>query len=207
MLRNVFVLLLGFPGVGKLTIARELGRQLPARVIDNHWINNPVLALLDDDGYGTLPEAVWEQTARVRQAILDTIATLCDPGASFIFTNAGIQGDARSVASYHQVKDAADRRQALFLPVRLVCDEEELVRRVASPERRDRLKSVDTEAARLRSRTAAVLDPGHPDGLTLDVTRSSAAESARSIYDRLVSVTVPDPNRNDVGKILHTSGN
>jgi hypothetical protein len=189
MLRNVFILLLGFPGVGKLTIARDLGRRLPARVIDNHWVNNPVLALLDDDGFGKLPEAVWEQTARVRQAILDTIATLCDPAANFIFTNAGIHGDARSVASYHQMKDAADRRQAHFLPVRLVCDEDELVRRVASLERRDRLKSVDAEAARLRYRTAAVLDPEHPDGLTLDVTGSSAAESAQSIYDRLVNMT------------------
>jgi hypothetical protein len=188
MLRNVLVLLLGFPGVGKLTIARELGQRIPARVIDNHWINNPVLALLNNDGHGTLPEAVWDQTAKVRQAVLDTIATLCDPAASFIFTNAGIHGDARSVASYHQVKDAADRRRARFLPVRLVCDEDELVRRVVSPQRRDRLKSIDVEAARLRCRTAAVLDPEHPDGLTLDVTRASAAESAQSIYARLVDL-------------------
>jgi hypothetical protein len=77
--------------------------------------------------------------------------------------------------------DAADRRQAHFLPVRLVRDEDELVRR-------DRLKSVDAEAARLRYRTAAVLDPEHPDGLTLDVTGSSAAESAQSIFDQLVNM-------------------
>lgn len=192
MLQNVLVLLLGFPGVGKLTIARELGLRLPARVVDNHWINNPVLRLLDDDGYGKLPDAVWEQTAKVRQAILDTIATLCDPGANFVFTNAGVHGDPRSVASYRQVKDAADRRQAIFLPVRLVCDEAELVRRISSPERRERLKSIDAAAARLRCRTAAVLDPRHPEGITLDVTGSTAAESARSIHDHLVNLA-PTP--------------
>lgn len=58
MVQNVFVLLLGFPGVGKLTIARELGMARPARVIDNHWINNPILGLLADDGRSKLPEAV-----------------------------------------------------------------------------------------------------------------------------------------------------
>lgn len=72
MVENVFVLLLGFPGVGKLTIARELGTALSGQVIDNHWINNPILALLADDGRRTLPDAVWEQTAKVRQAVLDT---------------------------------------------------------------------------------------------------------------------------------------
>lgn len=190
MLQNVLVLLLGFPGVGKLTIARELGPMLPARVIDNHWISNPVLGLLDDDGHGPLPDAVWDQTARIRQAVLETIATLCHPTASFIFTNAGLQGDQRSIASYRQVKGAADRRRACFLPVRLVCDEAELVRRVVSPERRARLKSIDAEAARRRSRTAAVLDPGHPDTLTLDVTAASAADSARAIYRRVADLSV-----------------
>lgn len=185
MVQNVFVLLLGFPGVGKLTIARELGAALPGRVIDNHWVNNPILALLSDDGRTTLPDAVWEQTAKVRQAVLDTIATLCPPAANFIFTNAGIQGDERSLASYRQMKAASDRRRALFVPVRLLCDEAELVRRVISPGRRDRLKSIDPDATRHRSRTAAVLDPRHPNSLTIDVTAISAGEAAKRIHEHV----------------------
>ncbi|MGO7427595.1 chloramphenicol phosphotransferase, partial [Rhizobium ruizarguesonis] len=46
---SVFVLLLGFPGVGKLTIARELGSLISAKIVDNHWFNNPILRLLDED--------------------------------------------------------------------------------------------------------------------------------------------------------------
>lgn len=182
MVQNVFVLLLGFPGVGKLTIAQELGAALPAQVVDNHWINNPILALLADDGLGKLPDTVWEQTAKVRQAVLDTIATLCAPHANFILTNAGIQDDARSLASYEQLKHASDRRRALFVPVRLLCDEDELVRRVTSPSRRDRLKSIDPEAARQRSRMATVLDPKHSNSLTIDVTAASADEATKTIH-------------------------
>jgi len=188
LVQNVFVLLLGFPGVGKLTIARELGAALPGRVIDNHWINNPILALLDDDGRSTLPDAVWEQTAKIRQAVLDTVATLCHPTANFIFTNSGIQGDARSLASYRQMKDASDRRGALFVPVRLLCDEAELIRRVVSPGRRERLKSTDPESARRRGRTATVLEPKHPTGLTLDVTGMSKEESAKRIHEHIADL-------------------
>ncbi|WP_192254612.1 chloramphenicol phosphotransferase [Mesorhizobium caraganae] len=185
-MENVFVLLLGFPGVGKLTIARELGSLLPARVVDNHWINNPILALLDDDGRGPLPDAVWEHTAKIRQAVLDTVTTLCDPSGNFIFTHSGIQGDIRSLTSYGQMRKAADLRGALFMPIRLLCDEAELVRRVVSPGRRDRLKSIDPEAARNRSQTATVLEPEDQNGLTFDVTAISAEESARTIYARIL---------------------
>lgn len=182
---RIFLSLIGFPGVGKFTIAQKLGATLSARVIDNHWINNPILALLDDDGRSTLPDAVWEQTAKVRQAVLDTVATLSNPVANFIFTYSGIQGSARSLASYQQMKGAADRRDALFIPVRLLCDEAELIRRVTSPDRRNRLKSIDPEAARRLSQTATVFDPKHPNGLTMDVTAISAEKSAMAIYAQI----------------------
>lgn len=73
----------------------------------------------------------------------------------------------------------------MFVPVRLLCDENELVRRVTSPSRRDRLKSVDLEAARQRSRMATVLDPKHPNSLTIEVTAISAEEAAKTIHEHL----------------------
>src|SRR5205823_1624179 len=48
------VYLLGYPGVGKYTVARALAAQTGAVVIDNQLINNPILALFD--GALDLPE-------------------------------------------------------------------------------------------------------------------------------------------------------
>lgn len=43
---------MGFPGTGKLTIARMLAHRLrdqgqEVRVIDNHFINNPIFGLIE----------------------------------------------------------------------------------------------------------------------------------------------------------------
>jgi predicted kinase len=67
MLKNVIVYLVGFPGTGKLTVARELALLLNARVVDNHWINNPILGLIDSDRVTPFPEDVWDQIAKVRK--------------------------------------------------------------------------------------------------------------------------------------------
>jgi thymidylate kinase len=182
LVKNVFVLLLGFPGVGKLTIANALASHLGAKVIDNHWINNPILALLRDDGHATLPEGVREQRTKVRMAVLETVASLCDPMENFILTHADIDGDKRSNVSYEAMQQTADRRRALFVPVRLQCEESELIYRITSESRRERFKSIDADAARQRSRNANVFNPQHGNCLTVDVTDMDADEVAHRIF-------------------------
>jgi hypothetical protein len=189
---KLFILLLGFPGVGKLTIARELSPLLTAKVIDNHWFNNPILRLLDDDGTTPLPNGIWEYTGRVRQAVLDAIVAYGPPSANFIFTHAGIEGDERSNRTFQQIAGAARECEALLVPVRLLCDEEELARRVATPARRDRLKSIDAQASREKSRRAQVLAPQHPFTLNLDVTSKTAEESAAAIHAHILRMTNTD---------------
>ncbi|MBN9981562.1 AAA family ATPase [Rhizobium laguerreae] len=182
---TVFVLLLGFPGVGKLTIAKELASLLSAKIVDNHWFNNPILRLLDDAA--PLPKGVWEYTGRVRQAVLDAITAYSGPSGNFIFTHAGVEGDERSMRTYQQFFDAAGQCAAVFVPVRLLCAEEELARRVSSPARRDHLKTTDVETSRNRSQQAVVLDIPHQHALTLDVTFMSPSESAAAIRDHVVT--------------------
>ncbi|PDS99362.1 chloramphenicol phosphotransferase [Rhizobium sp. S9] len=189
---KLFILLLGFPGVGKLTIARELSPLLTAKVIDNHWFNNLILRLLDDDGTTPLPNGIWEYTGRVRQAVLDAIVAYGPPSANFIFTHAGIEGDERSNRTFQQIACAARECEALLVPVRLLCDEEELARRVATPARRDRLKSIDAQASREKSRRAQVLAPQHPFTLNLDVTSKTAEASAAAIHAHILRMTTTD---------------
>lgn len=188
---SIFVLLMGFPGVGKLTIANELGSLISAKIVDNHWFNNPILRLLDEDGTAPLPKGVWDYTGRVREIVLGAIVTYSSRSANFIFTHAGVEGDERSTRTYRQFVDAANQCDAVFIPVRLLCAEEELARRVSSPERREHLKSIDVETSRSRSRNAQVLDIPHQHTLTLDVTFASPLESAVAIRDHVARAVGP----------------
>src|SRR4249919_2156448 len=92
-MNNIFLYLVGFAGTGKLTIARAFARHVGAKVVDNQWINNPIFGLIDPDGVTRLPNAVWSQTAKVREAVLETIATLAKPGTNFVFTHDGVEGE------------------------------------------------------------------------------------------------------------------
>ncbi|WP_349963456.1 chloramphenicol phosphotransferase [Rhizobium sp. ZPR3] len=189
---RIFVLLMGFPGVGKLTIANELSTLVSAKVIDNHWFNNPIFRLLDDDGTTPLPKGISEYTGRIRQVVLDAIVAYSPPSANYIFTQALTEDDERSVRTFQQIANAAQQREALMVPVRLLCDEEELVRRVSTPTRRDRLKSIDTRASRERSSKARVLKPLHPFILDLDVTSKTVEASAVAIQQHISRVIAGD---------------
>jgi hypothetical protein len=185
MLNNVMVYLVGFSGSGKLTVARELSLLLEARVIDNQWINNPIFGMIDNDRVTPFPTGVWDQITKVRQAVLDTIATLSAPDANFILTHAGYDDDQEDWKIYHAVARTAERRKAIFVPVRLLCEEGELARRVVSPERAIRLKSMDPEAARREARNRDVLKVNHANQMTLDISAISPQESARLIVEHI----------------------
>src|ERR1700678_1761149 len=65
--------LVGFPGVGKLTIGRVLARMTGAVLVDNHWINDPILRLVTNRGSIAVSEAVCPQVAKGREAVLETM--------------------------------------------------------------------------------------------------------------------------------------
>jgi hypothetical protein len=172
--------LVGFPGVGKLTIARILARMTGAILVDNHWINDPILRLVTNRGSIAISEAVWPQVAKVREAVLETIASLSPPTNSYIFTYAGSDEDPADRKAFEDYEAVALRRGSRFFPVRLLCDEEELVRRIQSTERIGNKLTDPGEAIR-NVRSFTPLDPRVAGTLCLDVTRLSAEAAASAI--------------------------
>lgn len=176
--------IVGFPGIGKLTIARRLSALTGAMVVDNHWINDPILKLVTRDPTTAVTEAVWPQVAKVRVAVLETIATLAPPDASFIFTYAGADQDPGDRQAFEEYRTTAERRNTRFVAVRLICAEAEMVRRIQSPDRQGR-KLADPAEASVNARRYTPLDPRLPGTLTLDVTNMSPDEAAAAILDRI----------------------
>lgn len=178
--RRLIICLVGFPGVGKLTIARILAQSTNATLVDNHWINDPILRLVAQDNLTTVPDAVWPLVAKVRGAVLEAIATFAPHDRSFIFTYAGADEDPADHKAFDEYRDVAKRRGARFVPVRLLCEGNELARRIQSPGRAGQ-KLVNPEEAISNVQSYTVLNPRLPDALTLDVTRLSAETAAAAI--------------------------
>jgi hypothetical protein len=185
---NVIVYLVGFAGTGKLAVARELAPLIDATIVDNHWINNPIFGLLRSDGMTKFPDAVWTAVAKVRDAVLETIATLSPRDASFIFTHDGRDDEPEDRAIYDAFRTTAECRNALFIPIRLICETDELARRIVMPGRKERHKSINPQSAREVSRTQKVLDPQHANGLTLDVTNLPPRQAAAVIHQRIIQL-------------------
>lgn len=172
--------LLGFPGVGKYTIAKELSRLTGARVVDNHYILNPIFGLIEQDGLAPLPPKVWDYCYQVHHAVYGTIRELSPRQWSFVFTNGLVHGDPESESLYRNVLETARVRGSRLVPVRLTCDPAEHLRRITEPQRRERMKTIDAVEIEDFSRRE-LYRPDHPDTLTLDITALSPAEAAQAI--------------------------
>jgi len=178
--------LIGLPGVGKFTVANAMERLAAKQgqnlvVVDNHYVNNPIFGLVRVDGRTPLPRGVSARVAEVGEAVLSTVESLSPRGWSFVFTNFLDDGVAEDHRLYRRVRQVADARRCRFVPVRLVCEPDELSRRVASPERSGRLKMVDPAEVRHLAMTKRLLVPDDGDMLTLDITRLAPADTAKAI--------------------------
>jgi hypothetical protein len=181
--------LIGFSGTGKLTVAKALrsllmDRGRTVRLVDNHYVNNPIFGLVENDGVRQLPAGTWDMVGEVRDTIVRTVETLSPRDWSFIFTN-DLTDSLMERAWVERLLAVAEGRGSLFVPVRLLCEVEELCRRIASPERRVLMKSTDPDWIRLRAETQQVLDPGLPSTLTLDITSMQPDEAAGRILSHV----------------------
>jgi hypothetical protein len=187
MTNGAFIYLFGFAGSGKLTIAKEIAERWDCVLVDNHHVNNVIFALIDIDqhGEGQLPDAVWDHVMRVRQAAMDAIRALARPRRNFVFTNELIEGVDRHAVFFHDIAELAKDRGAYLLPVRLHVDADELARRIASPEREEKLKLTNPDVALEKAQNEEVFRPEGHDYMDLDVTSLEPAESAQRILAEL----------------------
>jgi hypothetical protein len=195
-LDNTIILLMGFAGTGKYTIGRGLSELTGAKLVDNHLINNPIFTVVDADGVHQLPAPVWDKVKQIRRLVYDSIREFSPPNLSFIFTMELRQNNPADHFSFVELKKLARARGSLFVPFRLVCDVEELCRRVVSPERAERLKEISPERARKKSAEDMVLNPIHPNLRTIDLTDKSPNGGIASIIKEISLIrSVPRARR------------
>jgi RimJ/RimL family protein N-acetyltransferase len=173
------IYLIGKPGTGKYTIAKELAK-FGHIVCDNQLINNPIFSLLNYNGYQNTPIPLfgWNAIAKIRKAVFDFISM--ERYQDYVLTNC-LYEEEGDRECYAQVEAMALKRGSLFVPVKLLISKEENIRRITQPSRRERWKSIDPQDADKEP----LISIKHPNILELDVSNLSAIQSADRILEHV----------------------
>lgn len=170
----------GWPGVGKLTVARELARRLDARLLDNHTLHDIAIRLCDR---GT--EEYWDLYYQIREIAYARVRVM-PPDQVLVMTNPLLFESHREVEAWDAVKQlAADRRDTL-VSVTLDCSLDENIRRISSEERRHRKMVDPAPLIEWRSKYTLLADESVPS-LTIDNSDRGAEEVAAEIERWLAS--------------------
>lgn len=168
----------GWPGTGKLTIARHLAQKLAARLLDNHTLMNPAAALFSRS------DALYASLRReIRKLTFEHIGR-AEPGGTFIFTDALADEDPEREI-FDDYRKLAKVRDAELVAIVLDCAREENLKRLTAQGRAEAHKLTDQAILTdLRSRYS-LLRSTADRLIELDVTTISATDAAEAILQSL----------------------
>ena len=171
----MIIVLNGYPGVGKLTIGRELAEVLGGRLLDIHSVYNIAFALTEFRS-PAFREAVEEVEAIAHRLVLRLPATV-----PVVLTTVLAGDSAWARAEWDRIVALGNARPP-FLVVHVHCDLEENIRRIQSPQRDGKRKPRDPEMARRNQQNGEVLAGSEASHfLAIDTTAKMALEAAREI--------------------------
>lgn len=175
---TIIIYLTGKPGVGKYTIAQALAKS-GFVICDNQLINNPIFELLNYDGLTKIPEFAWDAIARIRKEIFKFLTQ--EHVHNYVLTNNLSENEGDRLV-YEEVLQLCEKRGSLFVPVRFLISEEEHLKRVTNPSRRNRWKSIDPNDVYDKN---PLLKIEHPNYFELDVSDLSAEIAAEKILEHV----------------------
>ena len=171
------VFLHGMPGVGKLTIAKELAALTGFKLFHNHLTVDLVTSLFE---FGSRPfvelrERIW----------LDTFAQACDAQLDGMIFTFAFEKTVRG-EFIPNVVQLIESRGGEVVFVRLRCDSNEIEQRLTSPGRAKFGKLTSLDLFRQLDNDGTFDTPDNvPDRLTLDTTQITPSDAAQRIASGL----------------------
>ena len=178
------IFLHGLPGVGKLTVARELAKLTTFKLFHNHLAVDLVGAVFEfgSPPFVELREKIWLEV--FAEAVAANLNGL-------IFTFAFDRTVRRSFIDNTREVIESSGGEVLF--VELLCSTEELEKRLENPSRQRFGKLSSVAQFRELKEAGAFVDPGIPtERLVVETTHLTASEVASLIVSKLELKTCPD---------------
>ena len=178
--RTLVIVLVGMPGVGKLTVARALAAKTGYAIFHNHLIVDALTPVfpIGTEAFSDLRDEFWLAT-------MTRAAEECLSGVIFTFAP-----EPSVVPGFlDRLGDAIRSARGIPFFTELRCDEDEHDRRVVDPSRGQFGKMTDVVWVRdgLSAGNFAH-DLAKPMNLTIDITARAPDEAAKIIGDSLQSI-------------------
>ena len=148
-------------------------------------INNPILNVIELDEKTIVPDEIWDRINEVKKIVFETISSHSPKHLNFIFTNNLVENVISSEETYKKVADLALKRKSIFIPVRLLCNIEELKKRIINPDRFARFKMSCVKSITDMASKCEVYKPKHPNSFSLDVSILKPEEAADYILSKV----------------------
>ena len=171
------IFLFGLPGVGKLTVARELANLTGFKLFHNHLAVDLVGSVFE---FGSQPFV--ELREKIWLAVFSEAAAVGLSGLIFTFA---FDRTVRSTFIEH-TREVIESSGGEILFVELKCSIEELERRIENPSRQKFGKLSAVAHFRELKEAGAFVDPGIPaERLVVDTTALSPSDAANLIVSKL----------------------
>lgn len=174
--------LFGYPGVGKNTVALEMERQgKNISAIHNHLLSNAlrhVVTHLSPDDYARIAPELHHHTMKAWLNFLEFVEKAA-PDRGLVFTSVLYQNEPDRVVFFEFIRNWAAQQGRAFYPVKLICDEQELVTRLQTENRKKSFKLTDATILHNLMQKNTLLQPDNC--ITLDITHMAPNESAAQI--------------------------
>jgi len=182
-LQNTAVYLIGFAGTGKYTIAKELAKLDDFKLVHNHLVNDVIFDVVQEFEKDA-PEEIWEQIAKVRNIMLETIEKHADKELNYIFTNELTNKRSSDRELFRKIENIFNLRNSDFYPVKLIIDKEEHKKRLESKERKLSHKISDGKYADSLS-NVELLEVKNKNLIEINVSNLSAENAAKEIMKEI----------------------
>lgn len=183
---GVIVYVIGYSGVGKRTIAKEIVKLTAIKLIDRTVVHDLIFKITNKkDG---LSKKSIRHITSIREILLDVILDCARMEQSFIITDELYQGNFEHKNTYHKVKYIAEKRGSVFIPVRLLCETDVIVKRFTSKDRSNEFKNTVPETAIENINKNAILTFSHPNLIQIDTTDLTPRDSAKLIVAKMEKI-------------------
>ncbi|KAH8174549.1 AAA domain-containing protein [Sarocladium implicatum] len=170
----------GFPGVGKLTVAKEITLLHEASVlVSNHSLIDPVARRLGPNSREH-PRYQEERRAERQEALRKWVTNSMLSTHMIIFTDFQ-STDALGSSVAQEYKIAADEAGRPFIPIYLTCEAQTNIERATSQERKESGTTKLTDATVLSSIVSSEEIYRFQTGRSIDTTKVPAQEVAAAI--------------------------